>query len=216
MNDQVGPKTLRGALVTFAPNSTTPQVLPFQYNPATLKRELKPRVVGAQPGDRSQQVRFAGPPTQTISGEVTIDATDLLAAGDATALRSGIAPQLAALELLLSPSLSILTTQDSELAQGQIEVAPQTAPRTLFVWGPNRVLPVRLESYSISEDAFDANLNPIRATIGLSMRVLTTEDVAKSNPDHAQFEAYQSGLMTLSAGVSGSSTTPLGTVTLRT
>ena len=39
------------------------------------------------------------------------------------------------------------------------------------------MLPVRLTELSITEEAFDPALNPIRAKVGLSLRVLTYDDL---------------------------------------
>jgi hypothetical protein len=191
---QRGPFTLKGAFVSVDPNTQTPSVIAFQYNPSSLKRELKPEMVGGEEGDRSLAVRFRGAPVETISVEVEIDATDRLAAGEATALAMGIYPQLAALELLVYPQSATITSQEALLSTGVIEIAPLIAPRTLFVWGSRRVLPVRLSSYSISEEAFDTNLNPIRATVSVSMRVLNYSDLDSSNRGYSDFLAYQQGL----------------------
>ncbi len=54
---------------------------------------------------------------------------------------------------------------------------PPEAPLTLFIWGIKRVLPVRLTDFSITEEAFDVNLNPIRAKVSLGMRVLSVDDL---------------------------------------
>jgi len=99
-------------------------------------------------------------------------------------------------------------------AVGTIEVAPMTAPRVMFVWGANRVLPVRIESYSISEEEFDTRLNPLRATIGLEMRVLTYSDVSVTDPDYALFFAYQTGLVSQSMSALTAAIAQLGDVNL--
>jgi hypothetical protein len=62
---------------------------------------------------------------------------------------------------------------------------------TLFVWGPNRVTPVRLTGIEISEEQFDPRLNPIRAKVTLSMRVLNVNDVGFLTPAGAMYMAYQ-------------------------
>lgn len=140
------------------------------------------------------EVRFTGAPAQTIEVDVEIDATDGLEQEDPVAIQYGIAPQLAALELLVYPSSADVLQRDAMLATGTIEVALIPAPRTLFVWGPQRVVPVRLTSYSISEEAFDSALNPIRATVTIGMRVLTYSDLDSSTRDYHQFMAYQQNL----------------------
>jgi Contractile injection system tube protein len=190
-----GPLVFKGALVSISPTNPKPHVISFQYNPATLKRSLKPLMVGGEAGDRSQSVRITGAPTETYSVEIEIDASDDLEAGDAVATSLGIQPQLAVLELLIYPTLSRVKENAVLLKAGTIEIAPITAPRVLFVWGKRRVLPVQLSSYSISEEEFDTSLNPIRATVSLEMRVLTYSDLSESNPDYQQYIAYQESLM---------------------
>jgi Contractile injection system tube protein len=209
-----GPRTFKGALVSIGLVDPVPAVIYFQYNPHSLKRSLKPLMAGGSEGDRSQAVRFTSAPTQTISVEIEFDATDALEAADPIALQYGIGPDLAAIELLAYPSLSDVATDTTLLAVGTIEIAPMTAPRTLFVWGSNRVLPVRIESCSVSEEEFDPRLNPIRATVSLEMRVLTYSDVSVTDPDYAQFAAYQSQLVAMSSSALSSSTGLLGTTVL--
>ena len=80
------------------------------------------------------------------------------------------------------------------LSMGTMEVAPLTAPRLIFVWGPQRGLPVRINTYSISEDAFDAQLNPIRATVSLAMRVLNYSDLNSNTRDYHLFQAHQQSM----------------------
>lgn len=194
-----GPKVLRGAFVTVPLDGSTPTVISFTYNPSSLKRSLQPQQVGGEENDRSEAVRFTGAPTQSITAEIEIDVTDLLEVGDSAALAYGALPQLSALELLVYPSLNQVNTIQAQLANGIMEVSPLTAPRTLFVWGAKRVLPVRINSYDIVEDAFDVNLNPIRATVTVTMRVLNYSDLDSGNPEYHEFMTYQQNLITMAA-----------------
>ncbi len=195
-----GPRTLKGALVAVDLLSPVPSTtVLFQYNPHSLTRQLRPQIVGGAEGDRSQAIRYTSAPTQTISAEVEIDGTDGLAAGDALTVQNGIAPQLAALEQLTYPTVTQIGIETALFALGTIEVIPMTAPRILFVWGPNRVLPVRIESYSISEEEFDPRLNPLRATVQLEMRVLTYSDVSITDLDYYQFLSYHSNQSSLAS-----------------
>lgn len=205
-----GARVLKGALVAIDPEAPTPRVISFQYNPATLKRSLKPLLVGGEPGDRSQAVRITGAPTETVSVEVEIDAADRLGQGDSIAGTLGIHPQLAALELLSYPPSSRVVRNAALLSVGTIEIAPLLAPRVLFVWGQRRVLPVEISSYTVSEDEFDANLNPIRATVSLEMRVLTYSDLSESNADYHQYLAYQQFLESVAGNAVTNDTKPLG------
>ncbi|HXM45796.1 MAG TPA: hypothetical protein VN924_31460 [Bryobacteraceae bacterium] len=193
------PYILRGAIVSIPVSNPTPNVIPFQYNPATLRRSIQPQQVGGEENDRSEAIRFTGAPVQTISVDVEIDATDQLDQGDPTAEELGVLPQLSALELLVYPTSLQINQNQAELAIGIMEVAPLTAPRTLFVWGAKRVLPVRLNSYEITEEIFDRSLRPIRATVSLSMRVLNYSDLDTSNKEYYEFMAYQQNLTTMAA-----------------
>ena len=205
-----GPYPLRGAISRVPANGGQPTTIAFQYNPETLRRTLHPEMVGGEDQDRSEAVRFTGPPVQTIAMDIEIDATDRLAQNDAIAVKYGIAPDLAILELLVYPDSRNVSRMTSLLNNGTIEVAPLTADRTLLIWGQQRVLPVRLTAYSISEEAFDALLNPIRATVSLEMRVLNYTDLAATNPDSHLFMAYQQELEAIAGKaqtVSGSTAT---------
>lgn len=185
---------IKGALVTIDDTTQQASVVAFQYNPSSMKRQLDPFTVGGQPGDRTESPRYAGAPAETINVQVQIDASDQLGQGNTVAEAFGILPQLAALELLIYPTSSQVVQNEALLASGAIEVVPMTAPRTLFVWGPNRVLPVRLQGYEVTEELFDTALNPLRATATLNLRVLSYSDVSPSDPDYHQFLAYQQEL----------------------
>jgi hypothetical protein len=215
MTQPGGARVLKGALVFIDPNAPTPHVIAFQYNPATLKRSLKPLLVGGESGDRSQAVRITGAPTETLSVEIEIDATDDLEKGASVATSLGIQPQLAAMELLIYPPSARVIANGAQLAAGTIEIAPTTAPRVLFVWGQRRVLPVQLASYTISEEEFDARLNPIRATVSLEMRVLTYSDLSASNADYHQYLAYQQSLESVADKAVTMDTTVLGGVAIK-
>jgi hypothetical protein len=199
MSKARGPRTLNGAFVTVDPADPTPQVIPFYYNPSSLRRSLQPQQVGGEEGDRSEAVRFIGAPVQTITVEIEIDVTDQLQNGDSIARTLGALPQIAALELLVYPALAQINQTQSQLADGVMEVSPLTAPRTLFVWGEKRVLPVRINSYEITEEIFDARLNPIHATVTIAMRVLTYSDLASSNREYFEFMTYQQTLDAMAA-----------------
>src|SRR6266851_3195173 len=88
-----GPRVFKGALVSISSTNPKPHVISFQYNPATLKRSLKPLMVGGEAGDLSQSARITGASTETFSVEIEIDAADDLEAGDAVATSLGIQPQ---------------------------------------------------------------------------------------------------------------------------
>jgi hypothetical protein len=187
----ISPLLQKGAIQVLEPNTGIPlNTIHLQYNPESIKRSLKPQSVGDQP-DRTEVLRLKGPPIETISCDVEIDATDQLAASDPTTLSLGIQPQLAVLELLVYPSSSILIANEVLSLVGTIEILPMSSNLTLFVWGPNRVTPVRLTGIEIAEEAFDPRLNPIRAKVSLAMRVLNVNDVGFLTPAGALYMAYQ-------------------------
>src|SRR3954471_10563307 len=157
------PRTLRGAIVAVDRRTPLSRIVLFGYNPDELSRSLEPRGGGAGqqvgPGDAH---RIWGAPVEKISMTVEVDATDRLEAGDPVAAVSGIAPQLAALEMLLYPSSSLVIANTALLLAGTIEILPPEGPLTVLVWGPGRAVPIRIESLEITEQAFAPSLAPIR------------------------------------------------------
>jgi hypothetical protein len=184
------PRVLKGALVGIAPTNPIPKVIVFQYNPDTLTRTLKPRAAGGE-GARSEALRLSGAPEETIKVDVEVDAADQLEKGDGIATGLGLYPQLSALETLVYPQSAIVIANTALLAAGTIEVVPPTAPLTLFIWGVQRILPVRIAEFSITEEAHDTALNPIRAKASLGLRVLSYNDLSLTDPAYYMFLAHQ-------------------------
>ncbi|SHF09746.1 CIS tube protein [Streptoalloteichus hindustanus] len=167
-------KPLRAGIVIVDPERGTPQrVIVLQFNPDSLERSLAPQAAGADQGDRTEALRLKGPAVETWKFTAEIDATDQL---DVPA-PSGIHPQLADLETLVHPPSGRLRANQALAAAGTLEITPIESPLTLFVWGTQRVIPVRLTELTITEEAFDADLNPIRASVGVGMRVLSVNDL---------------------------------------
>jgi hypothetical protein len=187
------PKVLKGGIVLLDPDRFTllPNgIIVLQYNPDTLSRSLK--IKGAdEGGDRSEALRLTGPPVETIKLEAEIDATDQLEAADANTLQYGIAPQLSALETLVYPASQTLQRNFGLAQQGTLEIMPMLAPLTLFVWSANRIIPVRLTEFSITEEAFDPSLNPLRAKVSLGMRVLSIDDLDFNEKSGSLYMTYQ-------------------------
>lgn len=188
----------KGALVSVATGGGRTSI-PFQYNPDTLRRTLQPQLVGGQQNDRSQMVRYSGAPVETISVEVELDYVDAAGVANAAAPSLGVYPLLSALEILAYPPSSVVQSNAALLSAGTLEVAPTPMPLTLFVWGQQRCVPVALQSYSITEQAFDNFLTPIRAVAALEMRVLSYSDLATANPGYSQFMVYQQNKESLAA-----------------
>jgi len=189
------PRLLKGAIIGIDPFNPLASVILFQYNPDTLTRRLTAQVAGSGGYggyiDRGEALRFKGPPDESFSLEVEIDATDQLEQGDAKATSMGIHPVLASLEMLLYPKSAVMIANDVLAAIGVIEVIQPEAPLTLFVWGQKRVLPVRLTSFSITEEAFDPHLNPIRAKVSLELQVLNYQDLGLASVGGALFMVHQ-------------------------
>lgn len=180
---------MKGALVGIDPLVPIPNVVVFQYNPDSMSRRLEPRAVSAE-GDRGEAFRLTGSPKETITLTVEIDATDQLEQSNPLTTTVGIYPTLAALEILLYPKSATVIANDILSLIGTIEVIPVEAPMTLFVWGPQRILPVRLTSMNITEEAHDPVLNPIRAKVELSLSVLSYQDLSITNPAYTLFLAH--------------------------
>ncbi len=184
------PRILKGALVGIDPMNPVASVIVFQYNPDTLTRTLKARAAGGE-GAQVEALRLTGAPEENIRVDVEIDATDQLEREDETATTIGIYPQLSALEMLIYPKSTQVIANTALLAAGSIEVIPPTAPLTLFIWGAKRIVPVRITDFSITEEAYDTTLNPIRAKVSLGLRVLSYSDLPVSNPGHYMFLSHQ-------------------------
>ena len=184
------PRLLKGDIVGIDIFNPLASVILFQYNPDTLTRRLQAQMSG-EGGGKTEALRLKGAPEETISLDIEIDATDQLEKADRNAVSMGIYPQLSALEMLIYPKSSVVIANTVLLAAGTIEVMPSVAPLTLFIWGPKRVLPVRLTEFSITEEAHDVNLNPIRAKVSLGLRVLSYNDLPLTHPGYSIFLAHQ-------------------------
>lgn len=186
------PKLVKGGIVLVDPiTGVVIRIIPLQYNPDTISRSLAVRGT-TEGGDRLEAMRLTGPPIETIKLEAEIDATDQLEFPDQnpTAVESGLHAQLAALETIIYPDSSRLQSNNDLARLGTLEIAPAEAPLTLFLWSKNRVLPVRLTEFSITEEAFDPSLNPIRARVSLGMRVLSVNDLPFDHKGNSLFMAY--------------------------
>lgn len=185
------PRLLRGGLVLVDNTSgAVRRIVALQYNPETLSRSFQIKAVSGDSGDRLEALRLKGPPVETIKLEAEIDATDDLAAGDPLVQQFGLHPRLAALETILYPTSGHLFATNAQAAAGTLEIAPAQGPLTLFVFGPQRIVPVRISELSITEESFDAALNPIRAKISLTLLVLTVDDLGFDAKGGGLFMAY--------------------------
>jgi hypothetical protein len=193
MTTNVSPLVRKGAILSLDPTTGVPlSTIVLQYNPETLTRSLKPQAIGEEP-DRTEILRLKGPPTEMIKGDVEIDAADQLAASDPVTMQLGIQPQLSALELLVYPASTVIIANEVLSLVGTIEILPMESALTVFAWGQQRITPVRITDIAITEEAFDPQLNPIRARVSLTMRVLNVSDVGFLSPAGALYLTYQIG-----------------------
>lgn len=184
------PRLLKGGIVLIDPESgTVLRIISLQYNPDTLSRTLQVKGIG-EGGDRSQALRLKGPPVETLKLDAEIDATDQIEIADGTATQVGLHAQLAALEVIIYPTSGQLEANNSLARFGILEIAPTESPLTLFVWSKQRIIPVRITDFSVTEEAFDPALNPIRAKVSLGMRVLSVDDLGFSHRGGNLFMTY--------------------------
>lgn len=177
------PRLRKGGLASYRLPSLLPTIIVFQYNPDEVSRSLTAR--GSQgSGARGESQRASGPPDETLTFTVEIDATDQLEfpTEHASTARMGLHPVIAALETLLYPSFPLVVVNEALALAGMAFIAAEHAPLTLLIWGERRVLPVRVESLTIKEQAFDTALNPIRIAVDLSLKVQTYRDLEITNP----------------------------------
>lgn len=188
------PQLLKAGLILLDPDSGAIQrIITLQYNPETLTRTLAVQAVGSDTADRSQALRLKGPPVETIKLEASIDATDQLEFPDQnqTTTKLGIRPQLAAIETIIYPPSSLLQSNNQLAQLGTLEIVPMQAPLVLFSLGRNYLAPVRITDFSIVEEAYDPNLNPILAKVSLGLRVLSIDDLDFNSKGGSLFLIYQ-------------------------
>lgn len=186
------PRLLKGGIVLLDPSTgTVRRVIALQYNPESLSRTLQVQGMGDN-ANRSEALRLKGAPIETLKVEAIIDATDQLEFPDVNgrATSVGLFPQLAALETLIYPTSSELLSNNALASAGTLEIAAMETALTIFVWSKTRVLPVRLTEFSITEEAFDPTLNPIRAKVSLGMRVLSVDDIGFDHKGGSLFMVY--------------------------
>ena len=200
------PKLIKCGIVLIDSSSAAiRRVIVLQYSPDTISRTLQVQGIG-ESGDRSEALRLKGAPVETIKLETEIDATDQLEFPEQnrSATQVGIFPQLAALEMLVYPTSAQLNNNNNLAKAGTLEIAPMETPLALFVWSKTRILPVRVTELSITEEAFDPNLNPIRAKVSLGLRVLSVNDLGFNHKGGGLFMNYlrqKENLLAMNSGV---------------
>jgi hypothetical protein len=187
---------------THTAGSQPSTLIIFQFNPETMRRTLAHRAMpapteGKTGASKEDVLRVAGPPIETINLTVDMHAADQLEDPDddrnAAVAQHGLHPALATLELLMYPPTVSAKQSEEQSATGKVQVLPPDIPLVLLIWGKSRVVPVKLTSFSISEDAFDTRLNPISAKVELGMQVLTYMEFTESSIGRDAFLSYQKG-----------------------
>ena len=188
------PRLTKGALVVMAPGGgAIRNTIALQYNPDQVSHTYQVQGAGGDGGgERAQPFRLKGPAVESIRLDAEIDATDQLEfpGNNPNAIRFGIGPQIAVLESLINPSADELLAIDVQSANGTLEILPPEAPLVVFQWGQSRVAPVRVTEFSVTEEAFDTALNPVRAKISLGLRVLSTDDLGFRHKGGTMFIGY--------------------------
>ncbi len=203
------PKLLKGGLIVLSPEGTRARrIISLQYNPDTLTRSYQVQGAGGEGGgERAQPFRLKGAAIESMKLEVEIDGTDHLEFPheNVLATKVGIAPQIATLEALVNPSMADLLAVDADARGGTLEILPPESPLVIFVWSRHRVAPVRITDFSVTEEAFDPLLNPIRAKVSLGLRVLTVDDLGYSHRGGTLFLAYLRTRESLASRATGAS-----------
>lgn len=187
------PKLLKGGLVIVNPETAAVRgVIAFQYNPETITRSLQIQAAGADGATPSQALRVKGPAVETYKLEIVINAADALEFPEKhpDTARHGLQPRLAALECLVHPNSAQLYENNRIQGSGTLEILPMQQPLPLLVWSRTRIAPVRITEMSITEEAFDPDLNPIQAKVSLGLRVLSVDDLGFDNKGGSLFMAY--------------------------
>jgi len=194
------PRVQKGALAVYpsqTPGAQASAIIVFQYNPEQVRRTLADRSPPAPAGKagaaRQEALRVQGPPVETISLTIELDAADQLEHPDqnAAVAEHGLHPALATLELLMYPPSRDAQQLENEAKKGKVQVSPADLALVLLVWGQSRVVPVDLTSFSVTEEAFDPRLNPIRAKVELGLRVLTYVELPGASVGRDAFISYQ-------------------------
>lgn len=188
------PKTLKGGLVVVDPKSAAIQrIVAFQYNPSELSRTLQVQAFGGGGGgERANVVRFTAPAVETFNLTIELDAADQLEfpRDHPATVESGLFPQMAALEGLVHPATARLQEENNLAGRGTLEIVPEEGPLVLFVWSRKRIAPVTVTDLSMTEEAFDTELNPIRAKVTLGLRVLSVYDLGFDHKGGSLFMTY--------------------------
>jgi len=172
---------MRGALIEYGSDfmGPIPNVVIFQFNPETLTRTVQ---IPSRPASATaRETTQAGEPSiEKITLKASFSAADEFGENKVLARLFGVGTRLAALEKMVYPSNDLLAAIGAALggAAGALgggaprqPIPREKYPRILFIWGVYRVLPVIIESMSITEQQYDVLLNPVQAEVSITLAV---------------------------------------------
>lgn len=164
----------------------------FQFNPDSLRRKLQPKMVGGNSESKASPLYYTGPPVETIDVRLEISAAENQAELTWRGVEKyGVRPMIAAIEMAFYPDIDAIERATTQLKAGRMEIGVYEVPLIVFNWGEFCRAPVKLTSYSVTEQQFNKALVPVLATVDLSMQVLSAEDVAADHPAYPVYISYQ-------------------------
>ncbi|MGD8910036.1 MAG: hypothetical protein PVI92_11895 [Chromatiales bacterium] len=197
---------LKGALVVYASHDpgASAKIIPFQYNPEQVGRSLSQGGASsatttatggsANRGQAQQDVlRVQGPPRESFNLSVTFNAADQLEIPEQNQniVQHGLHAVLAMLEMLMYPPSYQVLQNESLADEGEVQLNPEDLPLVLLVWGRSRVVPVKVSNFSVTEEAFDPDLNPLQAKVELGLQVLNYVDLPGTSAGRDIYLSYQ-------------------------
>lgn len=209
------PRLVKAGIILLDPETAgVVKMIALQYNPESLSHAYE--INGAGEGSRTEPLRLMGPPVETLTVEAFLDASDQLAVPDQhpDVVERGIQPAIAQLETLIYPDSGKLLANRERAARGELEVLPVEKHLTLFTWGKDRVLPVRVTQFSLNEEEFSPDLYPLRARISLSLRILSVDDLGFDHLGGNLYLRYHQFKESLAAGVRSADSRTLGGIDL--
>jgi hypothetical protein len=209
------PKVLKAGLILLDPETVEiKRIIALQYNPETLAHAYE--IHGASDANRSEPLRLLGPPVETITVEAFLDATDQMEfpKENPEAAKRGVQAALSVLEMLIYPDSDQLLANLQRANEGRLEILPIEKYLTLFVWGKDRVVPVRVTQFSANEEDFTPDLYPLRARVSLTLRVLSVDDLGFEHRGGSLYLRYHMNKERFAKKVQSADLEVLGSISL--
>ena len=189
---QYNPETMTRQLTPWAPAQ---HQITYDEDGKVKEDKLSPEQLNqlSQPFD----------PQETFSLTLDLDAADALEepGSHPVAVLAGVADRISAMEMLCYPpgpsalggllnvsvSVSIGGAGISLGGSAAADAVPRTdVPIVLFFWGPGRIVPVRITSFSVEEQQYSPLLYPIRAKVTIGLKVLDENHLLNIRGDTSQ------------------------------